>query len=323
MDSSDCLYEMENFSIFHANCFEWLRDQPPESIHAVCTDPPYGVVEFLPHEVEKLRAKKGGVWRIPPRIGGSLRSPLPRFTTLTSEDRRHVQEYFREFAELLYPVLVPGAHLIVAGTPMLQYLVQSGVASAGFEVRGAVMRMYRGFRGGDRPKLAEKEFSDVSVTPRGCYEPWMLFRKPISERTVSENLRKWKTGAIRRFSQDTPFLDVIQSEKTPARETRISNHPTIKPQSFLRTIVRSMLPLGEGVLLDPFCGSGSTIAACEALGIESIGVEMDDEYFNSLAQNIRSLSCLYPQISFLSESSSAVSAVERGHLEEQSSLAFL
>lgn len=286
---------MGNFKVFHANCFEWLREQPPNSIHAVCTDPPYGVVEFLPHEVEKLRAKKGGVWRIPPRIGGSLRAPLPRFTTLSSEERSHVQEYFREFAELLYPVLVPGAHLIVAGTPMLQHLVQSGISCAGFEVRGAVMRLYRGFRGGDRPKLAEKEFKDVSVTPRGCYEPWMLFRKPISEKTVSDNLRKWKAGALRRFSDETPFLDVIQSEKTPARESQISPHPTIKPQSFLRLIVQSLLPLGEGVVLDPFCGSGSTLAACEALGISSIGVEADDEYFGSLSGNIQKLSNLYPK----------------------------
>jgi DNA modification methylase len=287
---------MGNFRLVHANCFDWLREQPPNSIHAVCTDPPYGVIEFLPHEIEKLRTRKGGVWRIPPKIGGSQRAPLPRFTTLTAEDRAHVQDYFREFAELLFPVLVPGAHLIVAGTPMLQYLVQSGISTAGFEVRGAVMRLYRGFRGGDRPKLAETEFKDLSVTPRGCYEPWMLFRKPISERTVSDNLRKWKTGALRRFSEETPFLDIIHSEKTPSRESFISSHPTIKPQSFLRVIVKSLLPLSEGILLDPFCGSGSTLAACEALGIQSIGVEIDDLYFDSLTANIVKLSSLYPDL---------------------------
>ena len=286
--------DMGNFRVYQANCFEWLRDQPRESVHAVCTDPPYGIVEFLPHEIDKLRARKGGVWRIPPRIGGSLRAPLPRFTTLTQDDREHVEKYFKEFADLLYPVLVPGAHVIIAGTPMLQHLVQSGVAAAGFEVRGAVLRLYRGFRGGDRPKLAEKEFSDVSVTPRGCYEPWMLFRKPISEKTVSDNLRKWKTGALRRFSEDTPFLDIVQSEKTPTCESQISDHPTMKPQSFLRLLVRSLLPLEEGIVLDPFCGSGSTIAACEALGISSIGIEVDDEYYGQLSENISKLSRLYP-----------------------------
>lgn len=284
---------MSRFTVHHADCFDWLKRQPVNSIQAVCTDPPFGIKEFSPKEVDKLRgSSEVGMWRNPPSIGGNTRNPLPRFTVLSEGDREHVHSYYKEFGDLLIPVLVPGAHVIVAGTPMLQHLVQSGMSAAGFEVRGAIMRLYRGFRGGDRPKSAEKEFPNVSVTPRGCYEPWMLFRKPISERTVADNLRKWKTGALRRFSEDTPFLDVIQSERTPVAEAKVSNHPTIKPQSFLRLVVRSLLPVDEGVILDPFCGSGSTLAACEAMGYESIGVEVDGEYFSCLQSNIAKLSAL-------------------------------
>jgi len=50
-----------------------------------------------------------------------------------------------------------------------------------------LVRLYYGFRGGDRPKNAEAEFPEVCVSPKGAYEPWMLFRKPIGERTVAEN----------------------------------------------------------------------------------------------------------------------------------------
>jgi site-specific DNA-methyltransferase (adenine-specific) len=48
-------------------------------------------------------------------------------------------------------------------------------------------------------------------------------------------------------------------------------------------LVRGVLPLGRGVILDPFAGSGSTLAAAEAIGYLSIGVEKDPQYF-SLAQ---------------------------------------
>ncbi len=285
---------MARYELHHDNCFEWLKDQPPNSFHGVCTDPPFGIVEFLPHEMAKLRSGRGGVWRLPPAIGGSQRDPLPRFTTLSAQEREHVRRYFRELGEALLTVLVPGAHIIIAGTPMLQHLVQSGFAEAGYEVRGAILRLYRGFRGGDRPKNAETEFPDVCVTPRGCYEPWMLFRKPISERTVADNLRKWGTGALRRIGTDQPLPDVIHSGKTPQIEETVSNHPTLKPQHLLRILVRCLLPLGNGRILDPFAGSGSTIAACHAVGYDSVGLEIDEEYFKSLESNILALSALYP-----------------------------
>lgn len=282
------------FKLHHADCFEWLRSTPANSFHGVLTDPPFGIVEFTPDEVAKLRKGKGGVWRIPPKIGGSERAPLPRFTTLSASEREHVRTYFRTFGEALFPTLVPGAHVLIAGTPMLQYLVQDGIADAGFEVRGAIMRLYRGFRGGDRPKLAEQEFPEVCVTPRGNYEPWMLFRKPISERTVAANLRKWGTGALRRLSKDTPLPDIIQSGRTPIIEEQIGDHPTLKPQHLLRILARALLPRGEGVVLDPFAGSGSGIAACEAVGYDSVGVELDEHHFAKLENNVAELSRLYP-----------------------------
>lgn len=285
---------MAKYTLHHANCFEWLKEQAPNSFHGVCTDPPYGIVEFTPHEMAKLRSGRGGNWRLPPKIGGSERDPLPRFTTLTPKEREHVRVYFKEFGEALMPALVPGGHVYLAGTPMLQYLVQDGMAQAGYEVRASVMRLYRGFRGGDRPKNAEDEFPEVCVTPRGAYEPWMLFRKPISEKTVAANLRVWGTGGLRRLSVDQPLPDVIQSGKTPGIEEAISQHPTLKPQHLLRILARTLLPTGEGVILEPFAGSGSTIAACQAIGYDCVGVEADEEYFNAADAHIAAFTALYP-----------------------------
>lgn len=286
---------MATFEVHHANSFEWLEDQPEHSFEAVLTDPPFGIVEFLPDELKKMREGRGGVWRLPPTIGGSTRAPLPRFTTLTPKDLAHVRAYFLELGRLLNRVLVPGGHILMAGTPMLQHHVQGGMAEAGLEVRGAVLRLYRGFRGGDRPKLAEDEFPEVCVTPRGGYEPWMLFRKPISERTVADNLRKWGTGALRRISVDQPLPDVIQSGKTPVVEEEVSDHPTMKPQHLLRILARALLPLGRGRILEPFAGSGSSLAACLAVGYESVGLELDEAYFSMLHKNIPALANLYPQ----------------------------
>jgi site-specific DNA-methyltransferase (adenine-specific) len=164
---------------------------------------------------------------------------------------------------------------------------------AGFERRGEIIRTVATLRGGDRPKGAEAEFHDVSVIPRGVWEPWGLYRKPISEKTVAENLRKWKAGALRRDDDGTPFCDLIESAKTPRIEREIAPHPSIKPQRFLRKIASAALPLSSGVILDTFAGSGSTLAAAEHLGLDSIGIEKDAEFFSVGQIAIPKLATLY------------------------------
>lgn len=265
-------------ALYLADCFEWLGSVEPNSVSAVITDPPYGLVEYEPDQQTKMRAGRGGVWRIPPSFDGAQRRPLPRFTVLDAAQRTEIVRFFGAWGQLLLPALRPGAHVFIAGNPLVSPLVASAMESAGFERRGEIVRLVRTFRGGDRPKGAETEFPDVSTMPRACWEPWGLYRKPL-DRTVAENLRAWGTGGLRRISAETPFLDVVPSRTTPDVERRVAPHPSIKPQSFLRHLVRASLPTTTGTVLDPFAGSGSTLAACEALCISGIGIEADPAYF--------------------------------------------
>jgi DNA modification methylase len=270
-------YEFGQAQLFEADCLEWLPTRAEGTIHGVVTDPPYSLVEYTAKEQSKLRNGRGGVWRIPPSFDGHRRSPLPRFTTLTPDQLDALQRFFQTWASALLPVLVPGAHVAVASNPLLCDIVSTAVVSAGFERRGMIVRLVMTMRGGDRPKNAHQEFPGVSVMPRSMWEPWLLFRRPLEGR-VQDNLRKWRTGGLRRISDDQPFGDVIKSQPTRGNERAIAPHPSLKPQDFLRRLVWSILPLGEGVVLDPFAGSGSTLAAACTLGYDSIGVESDPQY---------------------------------------------
>ena len=281
-------FAIGNATLLHADCFDWIEKQEDNSIHAVVTDPPYGLHEYAPDQQLKLRNGKGGVWRIPPAFDGHVRSPLPRFTTLTDEQREQLQTFFFVWARLLLPKLVPGANVVVASNPLLSYILSSALADAGLERRGEIIRLVMTLRGGDRPKAAHEEFEDVSVMPRSMWEPWVIFRKPIEGR-VQDNLRKWKTGGFRRQSPDKPFGDVIPSAPTRKNERALAPHPSLKPQAFLRRVVRGVLPLGEGTILDPFAGTGSTLAAAEAVGYRSIGIEKDRRYFELASEAISKL----------------------------------
>lgn len=273
-------YPIGKSSVILADCFKWLRRIPENSLHSIVTDPPYGLKEYDQDQLEKRENGNGGIWRIPPAFDNNIRSPLPRFTALNKKELNKISEYFSEWSRLCLPVLRPGGHVFIATNSFIAPILYKAIIEGGLEFRGQIIRLVRTLRGGDRPKNAEEEFSDVSSLPRGCYEPWGLFRKPIPDKMkVSDCLREFQTGGLRRISEEKPFEDLIQSERTPRKEKIISDHPSLKPQSFMRLMVYASLPLGVGIVADTFMGSGATIAAAEALGLESIGIEKYANYF--------------------------------------------
>lgn len=285
------------YHLYHADCLEWLDTQPEDCFEAIITDPPYGLKEYSSKEQAKLRAgNRGGMWRIPPSIGGSMRSPLPRFTVLSEQDLKSLYQFFFVWGNKALRVVVPGAHMFIATNTFLSHILCAALTDAGWERRGEVVRLVQTLRGGDRPKNAEEEFSGVTVMPRSAWEPWEIFRKPLDGR-VQDNLRKWRTGGLRRESLERPFTDVIPSERTPQRERDIIDHPSLKPQKFMRHIVKAALPLAEGRILDPFMGGGTTIAASENIGYNSVGVEVDEHYYNLAVAAIPHLANIYSEIS--------------------------
>jgi site-specific DNA-methyltransferase (adenine-specific) len=271
-------YRNSLYTVYHADSLEWLSRQRANSYHAVVTDPPFGLIEYSATELRKRRNGRGGVWRLPQSFDGAARNPLPRFTILDDHDRMGVLAFHLRLAPELFRVLVPGAHIFMASQCLVSHLVAQAFCMAGFEARGQVVRVVRTFRGGDRPKFSHATYPEISVIPRSCFEPWLLFRKPCEGR-VAENLKRYGTGGLRRPAPNTPFLDLLHVSPARGEERAIANHPSLKPQALMRPLVRASLPVGRGVVLDPFMGAGATIAAAKYLGLRSVGVEVDSRYF--------------------------------------------
>ena len=283
------------YQYIHADCFQYMPGIEENSIAAIITDPPYGVKEYTSVEMDKKRHGTGGIWRIPQCFDGHKRQPVPRFSVINDDakERKNVYDFFTKFAGLAYRVLAPGGHLFIASTPLLSDIVSIAMRQIGFERRGEIIRTVCTLRGGDRPKGAEREFEDTSVIPRGLWEPWGLYRKPLAEKTVAVNLRVWNTGALRREQPHLPFSDIIPSGKTPANERQIVNHPSLKPQKFMRKLVYAALPIGKGTILDPFAGSGATLAAAEYFAYDSIGIEINEDFYAAGEIAIPQLTALY------------------------------
>ena len=68
--------------------------------------------------------------------------------------------------------------------------------------------------------------------------------------------------------------DDTRGRPTPCNH---NHHPTVKPTALMRYLCRLITPPG-GVILDPFCGSGSTGKAATLEGFEFIGIDTDADY---------------------------------------------
>jgi site-specific DNA-methyltransferase (adenine-specific) len=74
--------------------------------------------------------------------------------------------------------------------------------------------------------------------------------------------------------------------KADASERRNSKHPTVKPLALMRYLCRLVCP-PDGIVLDPFCGSGTTLEAARLEGFGAIGCELNPEYIADCKERLK------------------------------------
>ena len=86
----------------------------------------------------------------------------------------------------------------------------------------------------------------------------------------------WKDGAAHTWLNDRKQTTVIDCD----RPKRSEAHPTMKPVALFDYLIRNSCPKG-GLALDLFCGSGTTIVACEKNGRTAYCMELDPKYVDA------------------------------------------
>ena len=154
---------------------------------------------------------------------------------------------------------------------------------------------------------AAKQWSGWGTSVRPALEPITWARKPLIG-TVAENLLQHGTGAVNvdgckvdgerlpaNFIHDgsEQACDLLGAAdryfycaKADASERRNSKHPTVKPLALMRYLCRLVCP-PDGIVLDPFCGSGTTLEAARLEGFGAIGCELNPEYIQDCKERLK------------------------------------
>ena len=169
----------ETTKVIHGDCIEAMNAMPPESVDAIVTDPPYGL-GFM-----------GKKWDgLPPS---------------------------REWADACYRVLKPGGHVAAFGGTRTWHRLAVAIEDAGFEMRDSLAWLY----GSGFPKshnvgksTGAVEFDGWGTALKPAFEPIVLARKPLAEKTVARNVLTHGTGAI---NVDATRIETDEDRSRPPR----------------------------------------------------------------------------------------------------------
>lgn len=109
--------------------------------------------------------------------------------------------------------------------------------------------------------------------------------------SMSPQLHQKKNSVYSKWNQASPtgqeassggasrFFYCAKASSSERNEgTGKNNHPTVKPLKLMEYLIKLIMPPKDGILLDPFAGSGTTILAAHRLGMKAIGIEKQQEY---------------------------------------------
>jgi DNA modification methylase len=80
-----------------------------------------------------------------------------------------------------------------------------------------------------------------------------------------------------------PIPDVL-----PWQYTQNKLHPTQKPVGSLKPLIEAVCPEG-GMVLDPFCGSGSTLVAARETGRQFLGIELERKHYYTAVRRLKTI----------------------------------
>ena len=266
------------YSILHGECQQALSEMEDDFFHACITDPPYGMgMDEWDHSVPTV-----DIWKE------------------------------------VYRVLRPGAFCLSFCSPELYHRMAVAVEDAGFTIKDQIMWMtttkmpkHNRLKPAHEPiVVAQKPFkgtikdnhekwgcglidTDNTRIPWDKKPPTGWVRGGAKRRTFGKEGKT--TGTQKEFGTvdanpagryPSNIIGEVQPEHQKyfyaPRATRkekgdYNNHPTVKPVSLMSYLVK-IYAAEETVVLDPFCGSGTTGVACIKENRDFVGIDMAEEY---------------------------------------------
>lgn len=280
--------------VVNLDSIKTLREIADSSVHLILSDIPYGIgaeewdvlhdnsnSAFLGTSPAQIKA--GAVFK-------KRGKPINGWSEADREIPKQYYDWCSTWAGQWLRVIKPGGSVFIFAGRRYAHRCITALEDAGFSFKDmlAWMRQKAPHRAqrlsvvyerrGDNKNAQEWEGWKVGNL-RPTFEPVLWFTKPykigttIADNVLAHGVGAFNEEAFLRYEKSTD--NVLTSGFMPGES---GLHPTQKPIKLMQAIIELATQEGQ-VVLDPFCGSGTTLVAAKNTGRKYIGFELNHEYF--------------------------------------------
>ena len=284
--------------IVNADCIEHLKTIEDDYFDSVVTDPPYHLTSIAKRFTNSTEAKYGK--------DGSFQRLSKGFVghAWDGGDIAFTTDLWKE----VYRTIKPGAVLLAFAATRNYHRMATAIEDSGFEIFDMINWIYgSGFP--KRKNLLKPAHEPIVMARKGVNKPLNLDECRVGdfEQDTSKNRRntqeeqifkggwkgdkggevvkgRWPANVIHDGLEED-WSKYFYCSKASKKEKDDTNHPTVKPIDLMRYLVKLVTPK-DGLVLDPFAGTGTTGEACILEGRNYYLIEKTKEYIPDIEKRI-------------------------------------
>lgn len=210
----------------------------------------------------------------------------------------NLEKFYSDVSKEVFRVLKPGAFFITFSSPRLYHAIAWAVDKTGFEIRDMITWQHnqgqpKSFKLNhfiekkkctNEEKIRLLEQLDGWVTPQitPTFESICISQKP-KEGTFLDNFQQYGVGLMR---QSTGLRGtILESKPRKSEKGDYNDHTSVKPLKVIEQLIETFTQI-NGLILDPFMGSGTTAVAAQRLGRRWVGFEREPHYCDIARQRL-------------------------------------
>lgn len=288
-------------NVYHTDGIEAIKRIPDASVHLILSDIPYGIgIDDWDVLHDNTNTAYLGKSPAQEKAGALFKKRGKPINGWSEADRQIPKQYYEwcsSWSSNWLRILKPGGSAIIFAGRRYSHRCISALEDTGFSFKDMIawlreraphraQRISAIFnRRGDED--SSKEWSGWRVgNLRPTFEPILWFVKPYKiGSTITDNVLTYGVGAF----NNSAFLKYNDSTENVLKSHFLPNesgkHPTQKPIALLKALIE-LTTLKNQLVIDPFCGSGSTLLAARILERNYLGFEISKEYFETAMRRL-------------------------------------